>query len=209
MSKLSTKVNETAFKELMVSIRRNAQESACINNFENLLKEVDDPEFINTVLYSMHNFLTEFFELLGAVEKVPEKKFRSKMLDQGFIQPQRFFGKVRKLADDMMLVRSTLEYAIDGEYSGATRNTWRVSVRATESQMTKILNTLLQKDLSWEELQGISRDELMKEIQGISEWKEIARKEMLIWNYIPGVIKALIQTKRREMGMDNNSKHFN
>ena len=38
--------------------------------------------------------------------------------------------------------------------------------------------------------------------------KEKARKEMLVWNYIPAIIKAVIQTKRRSLNMDTNSNKF-
>ena len=43
MSELKKKINETALNELMVSIRRNAKDSACIKNFEDLLHEIDNP----------------------------------------------------------------------------------------------------------------------------------------------------------------------
>ena len=66
MSELKKKINETALKELMVSIRRNAKDSACITNFEDLLHEIDDPEFVNITVNSMTNFMSEWFELLGA-----------------------------------------------------------------------------------------------------------------------------------------------
>jgi hypothetical protein len=37
---------------------------------------------------------------------------------------------------------------------------------------------------------------------------EVARKVVLLYNYIPAIVKALIQTKRRGLNLDNNSKMF-
>ena len=87
MSKLKKKIiNETGLNELMVSIRRNAKNSACIENFENLLREIDNSEFVNVTVNSMTNFLSEWFELLRTVRCVQEKKVQSKMLTTQFIE---------------------------------------------------------------------------------------------------------------------------
>ena len=216
MSELSTKINETALKEMMVSIRRNAKDSACINNFENLLREIENPEFVNVTVNSMTNFMTEWFELLGAVIVVPQKKYRSRMLTTQFIQPMRFFNRVKKMADEQMLVRSTLEWMFKSECSNATRTTSRKPCMASVEEMTDIMNNILKPtdydgnpiQLTWQELRAIPTDELEEMIPDADAMNELARKEMLVWNYIPGVIKAIIQTKRREMNMDNNSKKF-
>jgi hypothetical protein len=109
MSELKKKINETGLKELMVSIRRNAKNSACIENFENLLREIDNPEFVNVTVNSMTNFLSEWFELLRSVRCVQEKKFQSKMLTAQFIEPMRFFNRVKKMADEQMKIRAIIE----------------------------------------------------------------------------------------------------
>lgn len=216
MSELTKKINETALKELMVSIRRNAKDSACINNFENLLREIENPEFVNVTVNSMTNFMTEWFELLGAVILVPQKKYRSRMLTTQFIQPMRFFNRVKKMADEQMLIRSTLEWMFKSEYSNVTRTTSRKPCMASVEEMTDIMNDILKPtdydgnpiQLTWQELRAIPTDKLEEMIPYAEAMNELARKEMLVWNYIPGVIKAIIQTKRREMNMDNNSKKF-
>lgn len=38
--------------------------------------------------------------------------------------------------------------------------------------------------------------------------KEATRKIVLLWNYIPAITKAILQTKRRSLGLDKNSKRF-
>ena len=235
MSKLKKKIiNETGLNELMVSIRRNAKNSACIENFENLLREIDNPEFVNVTVNSMTNFLSEWFELLRSVRCVQEKKFRSKMLTTQFIEPMRFFNRVKKMADEQMKIRSIIEdieiYRNANEYwktnphdvsslrrSSVTVDTNRKRINVTNEEIEKYIKENATYELTEEQtgcygiivdVSNLSADDFERLLPGRNELKELARKEMLVWNYIPGVIKAIIQTKRREMNMDNNSKKF-
>ena len=234
MSKLKKKIiNETGLNELMVSIRRNAKNSACIENFENLLREIDNPEFVNVTVNSMTNFLSEWFELLRSVRCVQEKKFRSKMLTTQFIEPMRFFNRVKKMADEQMKIRSIIEdieiYRNVNDWkrnshdvssfgrSSVTVDTNRKRINVTNSEIEKYIKENATYELTEEQtgcygiivdVSNLSADDFERLLPGRNELKELARKEMLVWNYIPGVIKAIIQTKRREMNMDNNSKRF-
>ena len=235
MSKLKKKIiNETGLNELMVSIRRNAKNSACIENFENLLREIDNPEFVNVTVNSMTNFLSEWFELLRSVRCVQEKKFRSKMLTTQFIEPMRFFNRVKKMADEQMKIRSIIEdieiyrntnaywkrsphYISSLRRSSVTVDTNRKRINVTNEEIEKYIKENATYELTEEQtgcygiivdVSNLSADDFERLLPGRNELKELARKEMLVWNYIPGVIKAIIQTKRREMNMDNNSKKF-
>ena len=235
MSKLKKKIiNETGLNELMVSIRRNAKNSACIENFENLLREIDNPEFVNVTVNSMTNFLSEWFELLRTVRCVQEKKFRSKMLTTQFIEPMRFFNRVKKMADEQMKIRSIIEdieiyrntnaywkrspnYVSSLRRSSVTVGTNRKRINVTNEEIEKYIKENATYELTKEQtgcygiivdVSNLSADDFERLLPGRNELKELARKEMLVWNYIPGVIKAIIQTKRREMNMDNNSKKF-
>ena len=235
MSKLIKKIiNETGLNELMVSIRRNAKNSACIENFENLLREIDNPEFVNVTVNSMTNFLSEWFELLRSVRCVQEKKFRSKMLTTQFIEPMRFFNRVKKMADEQMKIRSIIEdieiyrntnaywkrspnYVSSLRRSSVTVDTNRKRINVTNEEIEKYIKENATYELTEEQtgcygiivdVSNLSADDFERLLPGRNELKELARKEMLVWNYIPGVIKAIIQTKRREMNMDNNSKKF-
>jgi len=234
MSELKKKINETGLKELMVSIRRNAKNSACIENFENLLREIDNPEFVNVTVNSMTNFLSEWFELLRSVRCVQEKKFQSKMLTTQFIEPMRFFNRVKKMADEQMKIRAIIEdieiYRNVNEYwktnphdvsslrrSSVTVDTNRKRINVTNDEIEKYIKENAVYELTEEQtgcygiiadVSKLSVDDFERLLPGRNEPKELARKEMLVWNYIPGVIKAIIQTKRREMNMDNNSKKF-
>ena len=235
MSKLKKKIiNETGLNELMVSIRKNVKNSACIENFENLLREIDNPEFVNVTVNSMTNFLSEWFELLRSVRCVQEKKFRSKMLTTQFIEPMRFFNRVKKMADDQMKIRSIIEdieiyrntnaywkrspnYVSSLRRSSVTVDTNRKRINVTNEEIEKYIKENATYELTEEQtgcygiivdVSNLSADDFERLLPGRNELKELARKEMLVWNYIPGVIKAIIQTKRREMNMDNNSKKF-
>ena len=235
MSELKKKIiNETGLNELMVSIRRNAKNSACIENFENLLREIDNPEFVNVTVNSMTNFLSEWFELLRSVRCVQEKKFRSKMLTTQFIEPMRFFNRVKKMADEQMKIRSIIEdieiyrntnaywkrspnYVSSLRRSSVTVDTNRKRINVTNEEIEKYIKENATYELTGEQagcygiiadVSNLSVDDFERLLPGRNELKELARKEMLVWNYIPGVIKAIIQTKRREMNMDNNSKKF-
>ena len=110
MSKSKETLNKQALDELMVVINRNAQHSECIDNFEKLLYEIDDPIFVNTVVSSMHNLLTELFELFYAIERVPQKKFKAKMLTTQFVEPMRFFSRVKNIANSSMKIRAAIEF---------------------------------------------------------------------------------------------------
>ena len=235
MSELKKKIiNETGLNELMVSIRRNAKNSACIENFENLLREIDNPEFVNVTVNSMTNFLSEWFELLRSVRCVQEKKFRSKMLTTQFIEPMRFFNRVKKMADEQMKIRAIIEdieiyrntnaywkrspnYVSSLRRSSVTVDTNRKRINVTNEEIEKYIKENATYELTEEQtgcygiivdVSNLSVDDFERLLPGRNELKELARKEMLVWNYIPGVIKAIIQTKRREMNMDNNSKKF-
>ena len=217
MSKLTT-INETALKELMVSIRRNAKDSACIGNFELLLHEISDPEFVNVTVCSMFNFLTEAFELFQVVDRVPQKKYRARMLTTEFLEPLRFFGRVRAMADESMKLRAAIE-SVEGTKSPVTVDTDRKPLRPmTDREKAVLINDAFRftREVETEKGKAILLDKKSygEICQGgldpekSEAFKELARRKMLIWNYIPGVIKAILQTKRRSLGMDNNSKRF-
>ena len=217
MSKLMT-INETALKELMVSIRRNAKDSACIGNFETLLHEISDPEFVNTTVSSMFNFLTETFELFQVVDRIPQKKYQAKMLTLEFLEPLRFFGRIRSMADESMKLRAAIE-SVEGTRSLVTVDTDRKPLKSmTDREKAVVINDAFRftREIETERGKAILLDkksygeicQVGLDPKKSEEFKELARRKMLIWNYIPGVIKAILQTKRRSLGMDNNSKKF-
>ena len=212
MSKSKETLNKQALDELMVVIRRNTQHSACIDNFENLLYEIDDPIFVNAVVSSMYNLLTEVFELFYAINRVPQKKFKAKMLTIQFVEPMRFFSRVKNLANSSMKIRAAIEF-LEKNYTYLTVDTDRNPIRLSIEDAEKIINKAIDPDsnyVNWETINRIfyNVDHTNEYIKIFERLKEKARKEMLVWNYIPAIIKAVIQTKRRSLDMDTNSKKF-
>ena len=200
----------------------------------NLLPEIDNPEFVNVTVNSMTNFLSEWFELLRTVRCVQEKKFRSKMLTTQFIEPMRFFNRVKKMTDEQMKIRSIIEdieiYRHVNEYwktnphdvsslrrSSVTVDTNRKRINVTNDEIKKYIKENATYELTEEQtrcygiiddVSNLSVDDFERLLPGRNKLKELARREMVVWNYIPSVVKTIIQTKRREMNMDNNSKKF-
>lgn len=212
MSKSKETLNKQALDELMVVIRRNTQHSACIDNFEKLLYEIDDPIFVNTVVSSMHNLLTEVFELFYAIDRVPQKKFKAKMLTTQFVEPMRFFSRVKNLANSSMKIRAAIEL-LEQKYTDVTVDTDRNPMRLSIEDAEKIINKVINPDSDYVNWKTINRlfytvNHTNEYIQRLEWLKETARKEMLVWNYIPAIIKAVMQTKRRSLDMDTNSKKF-
>ena len=212
MSKSKETLNKQALDDLMVVIRRNTQHSACIDNFEKLLYEIDDPIFVNTVVRSMYNLLTEVFELFYAINRVPQKKFKAKMLTTQFVEPMRFFGRVKNLANSSMKIRAAIEF-LEKNYTYLTVDTDRNPIRLSIEDAEKIINKAIDPDsnyVNWETINRIfyNVDHTNEYIKLFERLKEKARKEMLVWNYIPAIIKAVMQTKRRSLDMDTNSKKF-
>lgn len=212
MSKSKETLNKQALDELMVAIRRNTQHSACIDNFEKLLYEIDEPIFVNTVVSSMHNLLTEVFELFYAIDRVPQKKFKAKMLTTQFVEPMRFFSRVKNLANSSMKIRAAIEL-LEQKYTDVTVDTDRNPMRLSIEDAEKIINKVINPDSDYVNWKTINRlfytvNHTNEYIQRLEWLKETARKEMLVWNYIPAIIKAVMQTKRRSLDMDTNSKKF-
>lgn len=212
MSKSKETLNKQALDELMVVIRRNTQHSACIDNFEKLLYEIDDPIFVNAVVSSMYNLLTEVFELFYAINRVPQKKFKAKMLTIQFVEPMRFFSRVKNLANSSMKIRAAIEF-LEKNYTYLTVDTDRNPIRLSIEDAEKIINKAIDPDsnyVNWETINRIfyNVDHTNEYIKLFERLKEKARKEMLVWNYIPAIIKAVIQTKRRSLNMDTNSNKF-
>ena len=212
MSKSKETLNKQALDELMVVIRRNTQHSACIDNFEKLLYEIDDPIFVNAVVSSMYNLLTEVFELFYAINRVPQKKFKAKMLTIQFVEPMRFFSRVKNLANSSMKIRAAIEF-LEKNYTYLTVDTDRNPIRLSIEDAEKIINKAIDPDsnyVNWETINRIfyNVDHTNEYIKLFERLKEKARKEMLVWNYIPAIIKAVMQTKRRSLDMDTNSKKF-
>jgi len=140
------------------------------------------------------------------------------MLTMQYIEPLRFFNRVKLMADESMKIRAAIEN-LEQHYSNATVDTERKLVRFDIETAEKIINqtwkfqeldknrklVTVHHDWRWLYL-TYQKDTIMQ--NHASYLKELARKEMLVWNYVPAIVKAIVQTKRRSLDMDKNSKRF-
>lgn len=187
-------MKESELTEMMLSIKRNAQESNCIKNFENLILEIGDPKITNIFISEMSGFMSKLFELFHEADKIESLEIKAKIISKTFINPDKYFKKSKHVSNELMRLRAAIEYSESGKLSQITKDADRKDIsRPTAS----VANNMIEIGrIYWPELD--SWDNI----------KEIARKTMLLYHYIPAVTKALIQTKRRSLGLDCNSKRF-
>ena len=180
----------TSIDELMKSIRKNTKGSGCIDNFEGLLREIKDPRICNVVVSEMSGFLSDLFKLFHIINEIKGNvlEVKSKMLRESFIESDRYFKKSRRLANSIMRYRAAYEYL--------DKAPTRITLNASKQKIT----------IKYKEAMELTKSGIWgKEKADVCE---LARKTMLLYNHIPAVVKALIQTKRRSLGLDNNSKKF-
>lgn len=186
-------MKEQEFKELMVAIRRNTKPSKCIDNFENLILEINNPEITDIFVSEMSGFMSKLFELFHEVDKLNSLKLKARILTREFIKPKSYFNESKRMANKLMEVQAAREYlekTKSDNTKDADRNTINFISDVHASRTIEICN------IFW--------PDIVKSVN----FKEIARKTMLLYHYIPAIYKALIQTKRRELGLDKNSHKF-
>jgi len=184
----NSKLKNATLDEMMVAIKRNVKPSKCIENFEGLLREIKDERIINIFIKEMYGFLSDLFNLFHEIDKISSKEIKAKMLTKEFIKPENYFKNSKKLADKIMRYRAAYEF-LNKRFTTFTRTTNKTPVNIKYKEAVELVN-----DKTWDK----TEDEI----------KELARKVMLLYNHIPAIYKALIQTKRRKLGLDCNSKKF-
>ena len=178
----------TTLDEMMVAIKRNVKLSDCIKNFEGLLREIKDTRITSVFIKEMSSFLSDLFKLFHEVDKLDNIEIKAKMLTKEFIRPEYYFKNSKKLADKIMRYRAAYEF-LEKNYTKFTKTTNRTPVIIKYKEAEELIN-----DKTWANTE--------------EDMKELARKVMLLYHHIPAVCKALIQTKRRKLGLDCNSKKF-
>lgn len=176
--------------ELMKSIRKNTKGSSCIDNFEGLLREINDPRICNVIVSEMSGFLSDLFKLFHIINSIKGNvlEVKSKMLKDDFIESSRYFKKSKRLANNIMKYRAAYEY-LDKTPTKITVNADKQKIKIKYIEALELINVS-----TW----GKNKEDVL----------ELARKVMLLYNHIPAIVKALIQTKRRSLGLDNNSNKF-
>ncbi len=189
---------EREFDEMMLSVRRHISHSdkaKCIKNFEDLIKEIDDSRITKVFISELGWFLTDMFELFHEVDKLNNLDLKNKILNKQFIRPEKYFLKSKKLANKIMRMRAAIEYNESEKH--------RISPITKDADRKEI-------KIRWKDAQSLT-SELLDWCGGSCDnikFKELARKTMLLYHYIPAIVKAMIQTKRRSLGLDCNSQKF-
>lgn len=205
MSKfMSKEERDQAIKELMVSVRRNTEGSKCIEIFETLLNEVEDKEFVDTVIVDTHRFITEFSRLCKDVDNMKNLDYIARILTHDFILPHKYFRKSFDMAKVYLLMVDRLQKiythpVYDPEKDIALSNTNFLGNLHHKEELTA--DDVVKVFKYFGDLSGLS-------VEQVKEKKEIARKVILLYNYMPAIVKAFIQTKRRSFNLDRNSTKF-
>lgn len=187
-------MKEQELKEMMVAIRKNTKPSKCIDAYENLITEINHPEITDIFVSEMSGFLSKLFELFHEVDKLDNLKLKARILTKNFIRPDSYFKSCKHVANQIMKMRAAIEYMESKYFTPHTKDTERHLIPGiTDETAPKIIDI---GHIFWPNLGNNE------------EIKEVARKTMLLYHYIPAVYKALIQTKRRGLGLDCNSSKF-
>lgn len=195
---------DRVIKELMVSIHRNTEGSRCIDIFEDLLKTIPDKDVVDNVIVDTHRFVGEFSRLCGDIDNMKNIDFISKMLTDEFIQPYRYFTESAKLVRMYLLMSDILsdkyKYIVcDIDKKVMLSNKNRLGDLRHRGDYSA--NDVVNVSKFFGNLSDLSADE-------VKEKYELARKVILLFNYMPAIVKAFIQTKRRSLDLDRNSTKF-
>ena len=195
---------EQQVKDLMLAIRRNTQGSKCIEIFETLLNEIPDKDFVDTVVVDTHRFITDFSRLCKDVDNMKNLDFISRILTYDFIQPHKCFCKSRKTAQLYLMMNDMLSIQYTHPVYNVDKKIQLPGVNSLGDIYHKEIfsaNEIVEVFKYFGDLSGLS-------VKEVKEKKELARMVVLLYNYIPAIVKALIQTKRRGLKLDKNSKMF-
>lgn len=186
---------EQQIYDLMVVIRKNTQPSEGINVFENLMKEISDEPMFDVVLSDMNKFIEHFMLLVKEIDKMSDVKLKSKILTYDFIFPQQYFKRSFSEVGRVLSKLKTLNYVFKEE-------------RQFNMGKRNLLGNVPKARKLYEPWKNIVNEPNILSNEIKEQWYEIIRKEILIWNYMPAIVKAMIMTKRRSLGLDSNSKRF-
>lgn len=184
---------EQQIYDLMASIRKNTQPSAGISTFENLLKEIQDTPIFNVIVADMNGFIGEFKVLEKNVDMMENLTLKSKILTYDFIEPKKYFTKSYY---GMLNVMKELNRYNKGFGENRTFDMSKKSILGVLPSFND--PSVVHKYLIKYECTDDKKEQIY----------ETFRKIFLLWNYMPAIVKAIIMTKRRSLGLDQNSKKF-
>lgn len=191
-------------KDLMLAIRRNTQGSKCIDVFETLLREIPDKNVVDTVIVDTHRFITDFSRLCKDVDNMKNLDYIARILTYDFIQPKKCFYKSRKNAQLYLMMSDMLSIEYTHPVYNVDKKIQLPGVNSLGDIYHKEIfsaNEIVEVFKYFGDLSGLS-------VEKVKEKMDLARRVVLLYNYQPAIVKALIQTKRRGLNLDKNSKMF-
>lgn len=177
--------------QFMIRLMKNVEPSNGITNFSNLLHEIEDEEVVGTTLRCMNQFMDAFKKLTSQTDLLTDKALVSKILSYEFIKPQLFFGDSRKLSAIYIKKNRVLVNA----FPDKKFKLWEIG---HDNHLGNVLEEYILK-LKY----GYTPNP-----ETCEKENEECRKVILLWNYLPMVVKAILQTKKRSLGIENNSSKF-
>ena len=200
MLKINEKFNESSVDDLCAVVRKNTQPSACVDSFCALLHELDDKTFVKSIVGDMNRLIEELMIIFKEVDKLDVKRIKSRILNMEFISVEPFFKKTRFVANCYVDVNDAMNLKNQGtdKITNGYGNKNRLGVlhpKHSRLDYPKVFECV-----------GLTVPTTDSDIEMI---RERCRKVVLMWNYLPAIVKAIIQTKRRSLGLDANSKKFN
>lgn len=204
--------------EMMVVIRKNTQHSLCIDTYEKLLKEIENEEVVRTAVSDMNRFIEECMLLFKEIDKMDNNRFKSKMLTDDFICPERFFKSSLKMTNQYLYLNAALNYRFtDNDYNNVVKysisnknrlgDVWKKQYFDKKSEKSVYSSNEIERTDEYYKKNIIFVNKILSKFNVTKDSPEIreeCRKVILLWNYHPAIVKAIIQTKRRALNLDKN-----
>ena len=212
------KINMDSVSEMMVVIRKNTQHSLCIDTYEKLLKEIENEEVVRTAVSDMNRFIEECMLLFKEIDKMDNNRFKSKMLTDDFICPERFFKSSLKMTNQYLYLNAALNYRFtDNDYNNVVKysisnknrlgDVWKKQYFDKKSEKSVYSSNEIERTDEYYKKNIIFVNKILSKFNVTKDSPEIreeCRKVILLWNYHPAIVKAIIQTKRRALNLDKN-----
>ena len=213
-----SKINQDSVSEMMAVIRKNTQHSSCIDTYEKLLKEIENEEVVRTAVSDMNRFIEECMLLFKEIDKMDNNRFKSKMLTDDFICPERFFKSSLKMTNQYLYLNAALNYRFtDNDYNNVVKysisnknrlgDVWKKQYFDKKSEKSVYSSNEVERPDEYYEKNDILVNKILSKFnvtEDSPEIREECRKVILLWNYHPAIVKAIIQTKRRALNLDKN-----
>lgn len=213
-----SKINIDSVSEMMAVIRKNTQHSSCIDIYEKLLNEIDNEEVVRTAVSDMNRFIEECMLLFKEIDKMDNNRFKSKMLTDNFICPERFFKSSLKMTNQYLYLNAALNYRFtDNDYNNVVKysisnknrlgDVWKKQFFDKKSEKSVYSSNEVERPDEYYKRNDILVNKILSKFnvtEDSPEIREECRKVILLWNYHPAIVKAIIQTKRRALNLDKN-----